>query len=156
MLSQKCFSLCLLPKKLTISSSFWTLASWFNSAVLAQIPLRADWFKLASQLLIELFCLERLSLNSTNWTALLWIELNCTELVQTELSFSELNWTQLNWTELNWTLLYWTELPLSLPLFPVCSRESWAYAVSDSFYQIFLWFVTLSASQWSFGIKGGY
>ena len=37
-----------LLNKLSLSSSFWTLPGWFNSAVLSQTPLQADWFKLAS------------------------------------------------------------------------------------------------------------
>jgi hypothetical protein len=37
----------LLLNKLILSSSFWTLAGWFNSAVLAQTPLQADWLCLS-------------------------------------------------------------------------------------------------------------
>ena len=38
----------LLLNKLILSSSFWALASWFESSVLAQTSFQADWFKLAS------------------------------------------------------------------------------------------------------------
>ena len=31
-----------------LSSSFWSLAGWFNSDVLAQTPLHTDWFHLTS------------------------------------------------------------------------------------------------------------
>lgn len=38
----------LLLNKLTLSRSFWILAGCFNSTVLAQTPLQADWFNPAS------------------------------------------------------------------------------------------------------------
>ena len=43
-----CLGQRLMLNKLTLSSSFRLLAGCFNSAVLAQTPLQADWFNLSS------------------------------------------------------------------------------------------------------------
>jgi hypothetical protein len=70
----------LLLNKCILFSSFWTLAGWINSEVLAQTPL--SWLIPIgfSWLLTELLCL---TLNSMNWTGLTaptkrnWTPLHC-------------------------------------------------------------------------------
>ena len=74
------------PSRLTDEfGPFWTLASWFNSALLAPTPLQddSDWLLLAS-----------------DWIALLG---------KTVFELHELNWT-----ELSWILFYWVLSPLLL------------------------------------------
>jgi hypothetical protein len=83
-LSLEYFSLQdLLLNKFIISISFWTLAGWFNSTVLAQMPLQVDWFKLTS--------------HGSDWIALL----GKTVFELYALNCFKLHWTELNWTELN-------------------------------------------------------
>ena len=73
---------------------------------------------------------------------------------QSSTAFADLSWTagheftdKLNDTvlhSLHWLPVLWLFLPaLLLNNFVLCSCESWAYPVSYSFFQIFLWFITL-------------
>ena len=69
-LGLECLSLQdLLLDKLSLSSSLWTLAVWFKSAVLAQTPFQADWFKMAS-LSFWLDCSAWKKCPWTPWTTL--------------------------------------------------------------------------------------
>jgi hypothetical protein len=58
---------------------------------------------------------------------------------RTQLYFIALN----AWTH-NWLILSLSALFLQKLFYLCCSPESWAYPISDSFCQIFLWFITLS------------
>jgi hypothetical protein len=98
-LGLECFCLqAIMQNKVTLSSSFWTPAGWFNSAVLCQTSTQADWFKLVSlgsdriallgktaSELHKLNCtwLHGLQdLNRRSWTKLYFtcVQQNCTKL----------------------------------------------------------------------------
>ena len=92
------------------------------------------------------------------WTALTTItELNTMDLgitAQTQLHSTKGHQTPLKWTKLNSIAL--PDLhSLNCTPFPVCSFESWAYTISDSFCQIFLWVITLSATQLDITFRHG-
>ena len=86
--------------------------------------------------------------NSVSWTAPNYTELKSNELLC-------IAWTQM-------TYIHWTASPLTHSVlllsslsFLDCSHESWTYPISDSFCQIFLWFITLSAPQLDVIFKHG-
>lgn len=127
----------LLPHKLTLYSSFWTLAGWLNSTVLAQTPTQANWSNGAS-LSFTLNCTAWPYINFGNkfyWLLLiLWIILS-----------SPATW--LCKTILVKLIHLLCIVLLSCLPFLYCSHESRVYPNSDIFCQIILCFITLFASQ---------
>lgn len=140
-LDLECFYLGdLLLKNLLHSCSSGTLAGWFNSTLLAQMPLQIDWFKSAlpwKTELQEMHC-SKLNCSGLNWTLLHSADLHQTELLQTQEY-----WSELNWIELNLTLL--PVLLFKQPLLPVFSPVNWVYPICDSCH-CFYGFLTLSAT----------
>jgi hypothetical protein len=117
---------------LPLSSSFWAVADWFNWAVLAQTPLQADWFKLAS------LCF---SLNCSNGENCLWCPL------------TELHWLQelngMEWTQLHSTEPHHTQLNSrkALPLCLHCSLKSLSFCLfSLELGKSYLWFILSNLS----------
>jgi hypothetical protein len=68
-------------------SSFWALAGWFNSYILAQTPLNADWFNLAS---------FSFSLNCPSWPQLTLA--TCSNLLALSSSLASTTSADLRWT----------------------------------------------------------
>jgi hypothetical protein len=136
---------------------------WISSPFLALSELwlagstQLFWFKLLSKLTDSNWLLS-----ASDWIA----QLGKASSGLQELNCSDLSWAQLQWTELSWTAVQWTapRTPLlahsacsvNSLTFPVYSYQSCVHPISDSFCQIFLWFVTLSSPQLEVTVKYGY
>lgn len=130
----------LLLNKLSLSSSFWTPACCFNSAVLAQTSLQADWVKLA----YLGFRLNSSALPYTNVSNML--------LSSGSLSFSCSFYTPTTWLCKN-VPLKWNCNPLSPVAATALLSHFFFQSVLESVYtiwlilQVFFWLLTLFVPQ---------
>jgi hypothetical protein len=128
--------------KIILSSYFWTLADWFDSVVLTQTPLKADRFNLVSHFEPLLNCSTWPQTNSSHvfWSSS-YISLSVSFCLHLCLSCS----------------LYSTCLcTMAPPPFHCSPFLSLLMRVGRIlFCQLFLWFVTLSATQLDTAFKYG-